>query len=432
VSAETEVTTTTTSTVASARTGERQITTTLPAGSRRVTITVDLDDVAEPVVEETQTPPTTTEAPSDSLYIGGGRKLGRLLFVASSAGLAANIGQGEADLALHSIRASGYDLAELSGSSDARATRTEILRAIDKSGDVDGVVILGGYDLVPAHRVDTMPDDVGKAAKALRANDADQFFVWSDDPHVDVDDDGIPELPISRIPDARSSELVLAAALQAEPAAKRVDKRGGVRNVARPFADKMFALVDGQEKLAISEPTVAATLPAVTLAGRIGYVMLHGDYENATRFWGETEGGVAVEAIRLDQIPDPSPDVAFAGCCWGALPVTTPAVKYREGSPIAARGIEQSIALTCLARGAIAFVGCTGSHYSPTKKPFDSASGLMHQFFFEELAQGAGPAQALFRAKQRYGATLPGVTDAGELAIRSKTLTQFTCLGLGW
>jgi hypothetical protein len=56
----------------------------------------------------------------------------------------------------------------------------------------------------------------------------------------------------------------------------------------------------------------------------------------------------------------------------------------------------------------------------------------MHQFFFEELAQGAGPAQALFRAKQRYGATLPGVTDAGELAIRSKTLTQFTCLGLGW
>jgi hypothetical protein len=220
--------------------------------------------------------------------------------------------------------------------------------------------------------------------------------------------------------------------LLAEPEAHRADMRGGVRNVARPFAETMLKLVDGDEKLAISEPTVAATLPAVTLAGRIGYVMLHGDYENATRFWGETDSGVAVEAIRLDQIPDPSPDVVFAGCCWGALPVSTPAFRYRPGTPIAARGIEQSIALTCLARGAIGFVGCTGSHYSPTKKPYDSASGLMHQYFFEELAKGAGPAQALFRAKQRYGATLPGVNEAGELAIRSKTLTQFTCLGLGW
>ncbi len=226
---------------------------------------------------------------------------------------------------------------------------------------------------------------------------------------------------------------MLAAALQAEPAANRADKRGGVRNVARPFAETMFKLVDGDEVLAISEPTVAANLPKLTLAGRVGYLMLHGDYGNATRFWGETEGGVAVETIRLDQIPDPSPDVVFAGCCWGALPVSTPAVRYRPGTPIAARGVEQSIALTCLARGAIGFVGCTGSHYSPTKKPYDSASGLMHRYFFEELAKDdVGPALALFRAKGRYGATLPSVNEAGELAIRSKTLTQFTCLGLGW
>ncbi len=128
----------------------------------------------------------------------------------------------------------------------------------------------------------------------------------------------------------------------------------------------------------------------------------------------------------------PVSDVVFAGCCWGALPVSAPASRYETGTPIPASNPEQSIALMCLERGALAFVGCTGSHYSPVEAPYDNAAGPMHRFFWEETAAGHAPAAALFNAKRRYAEELPTVTDVVDLATRYKTLVQFTCLGLGW
>ena len=154
-------------TVSSSPAGERQITTTLPPGvdaghDHRRSRPGRGAGCRHPRRRRQPAAP-----PSDSLPIGGGPRLGTALSVTAADGLAANIGASEADFAMHSIRPP----ATTSPSSAAQrspAIRTEIRRAIDKSGSVDGVVILGGYDLVPAYRVDTMPDEVGKAAKTLR------------------------------------------------------------------------------------------------------------------------------------------------------------------------------------------------------------------------------------------------------------------------
>jgi hypothetical protein len=86
-----------------------------------------------------------------------------------------------------------------------------------------------------------------------------------------------------------------------------------------------------------------------------------------------------------------------------------------------------------LARGANAFVGCTGAHYSPVEPPFDYFGGPLHAAFWHFYNLGFCAAEALFKAKIEYINQMPhGRTTPIQQAIEYKILRQFTCLGLGW
>jgi hypothetical protein len=125
--------------------------------------------------------------------------------------------------------------------------------------------------------------------------------------------------------------------------------------------------------------------------------------------------------------------VVFTGCCWGALTVQTLASQAVYGQPLGIRTTGMSMALSYLHAGVLAFVGCTGTHYSPTVAPYDYFGGPMHAAFWKSCIQGAAPAQALFDAKIDYASGLPhGQTSVTAQAIEYKILKQFTCLGLGW
>ena len=94
---------------------------------------------------------------------------------------------------------------------------------------------------------------------------------------------------------------------------------------------------------------------------------------------------------------------------------------------------DASIALTFLRRGATAFLGCTGSHYSPVQEPYQYFGEPMHQAFWRGLLAGHAPAEALFQAKVEYLAGFPHGRPPGvQQAIEYKILRQYTCLGLGW
>jgi hypothetical protein len=280
--------------------------------------------------------------------------------------------------------------------------------------------------VVPAHRLDALP-------KALRARlgptrDADDFIVWSDDLYGDRDGDLIAELPVSRIPDGNSAELVLTA-LSAGDASRPI-ARTGVRNVARPFAEEVYGGLPGAEPLYVSQPTTIDDGPE--LAGDLTYLMLHGDFVDSTRFWGE-DTPQDREAVNLNHIPAPAARVVLTGCCWGALTFDNPAVHALPGRPPGQKAPDASIALSFLQRGATAFVGCTGSHYSPTEEPYGYFGQPMHDAFWNALLAGAAPAQALFDAKVEYVKGFPhGRTTRMFHAIEYKILRQFTCLGLGW
>jgi hypothetical protein len=293
--------------------------------------------------------------------------------------------------------------------------------------DVTGVVLLGGYDVVPAQRVDCLPPAIRQALPST--GDPDDCIVWNDDAYGDVDDDKLPELPVSRIPDGRSAELVRTA-LQARPDS-RGKPRFGVRNSARPFAEVTYGSLPGTEPMLVSAPSTF-NQPVFTLDADRVYLMLHGDAADATRFWGEGTPG-HTEAVNLGNIPAPAGPVVFTGCCWGALTVDTPAARVQPNQPVTPRTPDTSIALSFLRSGAVAFVGCTGAHYSPSLPPYTYFGGPLHAAFWQHSAAGDPPARALLQAKIDFGKDMPH-GQAGPLAqaIEFKLLREYTCLGLGW
>jgi hypothetical protein len=364
--------------------------------------------------------------------IGAGRAVGTLLFLTDSKRLAERIGANAAAVIRGAIEHGGHALCDVGGGRVRRRSVEQIAAALRTHIDdrvPDQVVVIGGYDVIPACQVDVIaPETPADMVSILRSQDPDRFVVWSDDPYVDIDGVGLADLPISRIPDANDAVFTVRA-LQAAP--DGAAKRHGIRNSARPFADSIFGTLPGRSALLISRPSDATNLDPRKLRGGLAYYMLHGVPDDGTRFWGEDEARSRVEAVRVDQLPADGIHVAVLGCCWGALPVTTKACDWKPGAPITGRMAEESIALTLLAAGATGVIGCTGAHYSPVTPPYDTASGPFHRALWKRIAAGQPPARALFDAKYDVAQGLARTTDPTALAIANKTLNQFTCLGLG-
>ena len=418
-----------------------EVTARVPYETTRVTITVDVEpssgsrETARTRVLSGKGPPPDTKhtpLPSNAttgLRLGGGRSLPKLLFVTQTDRLAANIGRSEATQALDTVKAAGQTVHNVA---DVDDPYTEVAAA---SAGYAGIVIIGGYDVLPAARLDTLDPDLRRLVGT--SNDADDFIVWSDAPYGDQDKDGVPELPISRIPDGRKADLIFAA-LGASPAAAfpSSNARFGLRNVHRPFADQVYRGIAGATAMLVSQPTKSGMIQSPAVASRNVYFMLHGSDLDTSRFWGELANGSPLEAFRAASVPSYSenvrPSVVLSGCCWGALTVRTKAVDYTDGDPLQVVAPESSVALSFLAGGALAFVGCTGSHYSP-QNGATYFGGPMHTAYWAAIGAGKAPALALQEAKRQYVLGMPhGLTDPVQRAIEFKILRQFTCLGLGW
>lgn len=400
----------------------------VPHIATRVTITIDVEP-RSPSGSAPSPPRGPSDHIRDRLPLAGGRTLPRLVFLTDRERLAANVGTAEAEAALDLIRHAGHPLLEhLPERVDAARAAEVVRQAVRSAGGIRGVVLLGGYDVVPSQRLDVL--DPGLRARVAGGNDPDDFLVWSDDGYGCTDGDGIPELPVSRIPDGKSGELLLAAL--SAGSTPPVGTRRGVRNVRRPFADRVFSEIPGVGDMISSEPHAYSADPPVDLTCDHLYLMLHGDSRDATRFWGEGVPGDE-EAINLATLPSKFYGTAFAGCCWGGLPAVARAVDASPGTGVGGRTPDESIALALLKAGARAFVGCTGAHYSPLEPPYRYFGGPMHEAFWRRLAAGEAPAEALFGAKIEYIEGMPhGRRSAISHAIEHKTLWQYTCLGLGW
>lgn len=396
----------------------------VPASVRRVDVSfrIDSDDGDSGSGDE-----SSFEGSGRTVNIAGGRVLPDLLFVTNRQVLSRNIGKSEAATILGSVGLSKHAIID-DIPDDPNVAVKVVQDALARNGKIKGVVLLGGYDVVPSQRVDCLSTDLRQ--KIGTSRDSDNFIVWCDDLYGDLNSDRLSEVPISRIPDGKYAPLMLNA-IQASP--KTASKpRAGVRNAARPFADVVFNSLPGSDPILSSQPTLHNQTPNYSLEGDRIYLMLHGSNLDASRFWGEDRYGNCIPALTINNLPVPCAPVVFAGCCWGALIVDTIASHYRPGNPMASLAPNNSIALACLSNGALAFVGCTGEHYSPAKEP-NYFGGPMHAAFWKYYNAGSPAALALLQAKREYAQGIPhGRTDPEPIGIEFKMLYQFTCLGIGW
>ena len=369
-------------------------------------------------------------APAAGVRLAGGRTLPRLLFVTDRAKLRANIGASEADAALAAVESGGGELVSAAGPGVLEHVR----RFLASSRDTEGVVLLGGYDVVPSFRVDVLgPALRSRLSAAEIGNDGDRFVVWSDQAYGDSDGDSIAELPVSRIPDGRDARLFLTA-LQAKGLSTA--GRFGVRNVARPFAEDVWAALPGRSGLYVSEPFLAPQVASGEAQAPCHYLMLHGMAEDGRYFTGESSNGGYPTAFAIGNVPARFEGLVFTGCCWGALTVNGRAAEGAGTIP-PPRVAEESIALAYLKAGAVAYIGCTGSHYSgPARDVNANFARRLHEAFWGAIASGIdSPAVALHQARRSYGEWIAATgtrVDALRTARRLKNFSQFTCLGLGW
>jgi len=401
----------------------------IPNQSTRVTITVEIDPEKKK--------PELRQTIRNSNSLGGGRKFPRLLFVTCRSLLERNIGKAEATAALKLItNCPDVELLEIEATSNADVASQKVHKRV-RSNKYAGVVIVGGYDVVPSKVLDVLDEDLRVNIRTFRGRkDQDNFIVWSDEIYADLDGDSLPELPISRIPDARRPDLVISALT-----AQSFSPAGcfGVRNIERPFAEQVYKNIPGTGvPMNVSETFGPALLKGDIATGAV-YYMLHGNDRDSTLYWGESreeeeEDNTLFDAVSIENVPSNAEGtIVFAGCCWGALTVSPKAVSLQANKPFVPKPPEDSIALTYLLRGALAFVGCTGTHYSPGQEPFDYYGRPMHDLFWSEISKGKSPAEALWQSKQIYALEIPhGQMDVYSRGIEIKILRQFTCLGLGW
>ena len=423
----------------SSRSDVVEVITRVPHTSTRVTVRIDVEPQTGGTTgsrgpsdrTEKPKPPPDPEAnaPADRAM----RPQPDLLFVTRQSALEPAIGRLETRQVLAMISGSGATLIDLGDKVGTAEDAAKAVRAKLQERAYKGVVVVGGFDVVPAQRVDVLDAALRReiADAGHEGDDADDFVVWSDEIYGDRDGDFMPELPVSRIPDARRSDVVINALAAPSFSSQR---RFGVRNVNRPFAEQVFpAVPGGKAGLEVSEKFGPNAVTPGSPAGAV-YFMLHGSARDATRFWGERSGGTATEAFAVENVPSRAPGtVVFSGCCWGALAMSPPAAQVRQGAPLRVRGPEASIAVAYLLAGAQAFIGCTGSHYSPLRAPYDYFGRPMHDAFWQMIVGGHAPAEALYRAKAEFARGMPhGQRDAFSRGVELKLLREFTCLGIGW
>ncbi len=354
----------------------------------------------------------------------------QLLFVTNEEDLSRNIGREGSKLVLDEISLRASELVIASRGN----LRSEVTEALRKK-EADGVVLIGGYDVVPSRALDTLPPDIRQRLRLFPGapqDPHDDYRVWNDDFYGDWNNDGVPEVPVSRIPDGRDAQMILRV-LQSHFPGRSPLRRRGIRNHARPYGDQVFDAIVGEGELLRSVPVRHDQQPPYNLQTDILYLLLHGSYEDGTYLEGEDVDTRRVRAMTLSNVPNPGPSLIFSTCCWGAL--TVDGLAKRPTLDPVSRTADKSIALSFLARGANAFVGCTGAHYSPRGYQVGHGGPVLHQRFLHHLSAGAPPARALFDAKHEYAEAISSLASTKSelyLSFEHKTLWQFTCLGLGW
>jgi hypothetical protein len=229
------------------------------------------------------------------------------------------------------------------------------------------------------------PDVIPFAVLPNPTSDGD--VLYTDDVYGDNDHDvlGVPDIPVARIPDGWSLDLLVTQLSSSD-----VPEGGDftLANSKRPHAGGVASQVFGENRVLLwSLPAQHGELDSSQVNVRQGYFMLHGGAWDTSVWWGEED--VYPEAFTVREAR--SEGIVLSGACYGS---------YTFG-----RTPRSSITLSFLESGARAFVGSTGITYSPLWTSGPNPTGplrhdaLFHQAFLSAVSGGQAPLAAFMEAK---------------------------------
>jgi hypothetical protein len=229
------------------------------------------------------------------------------------------------------------------------------------------------------------PDIIPFAVLPNPTDDGD--LLYTDDVYGDNDHDvlGVPDIPVARIPDGWSLDLLVT---QLSPSSVPQAGDFTLANSKRPHADGVATQVFGADRALLwSLPTRHEQVDSSQVDVRQSYFMLHGGSWDTSVWWGEEDA--YPDAFTVDEAG--SQGVVLSGACYGS---------YTFG-----RTPEVSITLSFLESGARAFVGSTGITYSPLWTIGPNPTGPMrhdavfHEAFLGAVDRGQAPLAAFMEAK---------------------------------
>lgn len=256
------------------------------------------------------------------------------------------------------------------------------------------IQIIGGHDIVPFA---VLPNPVNWEFPDPPYRDT----LYTDDVYADFTGDEVIDVPIARIPDGSSLDLLIK---QLE--GKCTPKPGayGLGNRLRPYAGPIMDIFDDAGDVYWSYPMTSDDFSSSDVDVEHVYFILHGDKTETSIWTGEEYIYPEAFAASLAN----SQGVILSGACYGAY--------------IIGKAPANSICLRFLRSGAKAFVGCTGIHYSTWGTATHYAGPLFHRLFFEHLMTGKTPSEAFFRAKRDYA-------PEADTAVEQKILHEFVFYG---
>jgi len=274
----------------------------------------------------------------------------------------------------------------------------QVAQTLESNGDrLQSVLIIGGPEIVPFHQaLNPTPYDGDQSVPGDCLYGACNPFAL------------LPEWAVGRIPGAAGGDPDLLLRLldyAASTARSGMEPRktfGYCTAAWQHSAAEVYAEIDRPARMLISPPELAGTFDRRLLDGaRLVYCNLHG-VRDGPPWYGQPEDQsallVALRPADLDGL-DLHGAVVVSEACYGAA--------------ISGRGVDTSLALAFLARGAAGFVGATAISYGPPTPPPGEADLIALHFL---------------RALKRPGATLGAAFVAARAGMLRDTLARQSTL----
>lgn len=284
-----------------------------------------------------------------------------------------------------------------------------------KGGRIGALLIVGGADVVPFHRLPNPTDDSDEE-------------VLSDNPYSTLDSNYfIPEWPVGRLPGEKGSDAglllqqlrnvtqshlknkkvkktvkpdrIILGLLRwlfllrrEQPSLSRKNRFGYTAAVWRRSSVAIFKPVSAETAVLVSPPHETRSFdPEKLMRSDLGFYNLHGLAETA-EWYGQRDprdswdGSEYPVALTLADLPKNghSPHIVFSEACYGGY-----IVDKEENT---------SLALRFLSIGTRAVVGSTGIAYGAVSPPLVGAD-LLANLFWKAIADGYSAGDALVQAK---------------------------------